>query len=56
MKDFKNISDSNIFITSKDAVKCKKFATKNFWEVIIKYEVSQEKTDKIKQMLSEIII
>jgi tetraacyldisaccharide 4'-kinase len=37
--DFIKYADYNIVMTEKDAIKCKKFATKNFWVLPLEIKV-----------------
>ena len=40
-KDFIKYADYNIVMTEKDAVKCKKFATKNFWTLPLETKIDE---------------
>ena len=39
--DFIKYADYNIVMTEKDAIKCQKFATKNFWVLPLETEVDE---------------
>ncbi|MCX7191341.1 MAG: tetraacyldisaccharide 4'-kinase [Candidatus Methylopumilus sp.] len=53
-KDFKTMSDKNIIMTEKDAVKCEKFARDNFWYLPVVAEIDSKFTDFILNKMKNI--
>jgi tetraacyldisaccharide 4'-kinase len=53
-KDFKTMSDKNIIMTEKDAVKCEKFARDNFWYLPVVSEIDSEFTNFILNKMKNI--
>jgi tetraacyldisaccharide 4'-kinase len=53
-KDFKTMSDKNIIMTEKDAIKCEKFARDNFWYLPVVAEIDSKFTDLILNKMKNI--
>ncbi|WP_422679625.1 tetraacyldisaccharide 4'-kinase [Candidatus Methylopumilus universalis] len=53
-KDFKTMSDKNIIMTEKDAIKCEKFARDNFWYLPVVVEIDSRFTDLILNKMKNI--
>ena len=53
-KDFKTMSDKNIIMTEKDAIKCEKFARDNFWYLPVVAEIDSRFTDLILNKMKNI--
>ena len=53
-KDFKTMSDKNIIMTEKDAIKCEKFARDNFWYLPVSAEINSKFIDVILKKLKHI--
>ncbi|WP_162197755.1 tetraacyldisaccharide 4'-kinase [Candidatus Methylopumilus planktonicus] len=53
-KDFKTMSDKNIIMTEKDAIKCEKFAKDNFWYLPVVAEIDSRFTDLILNKMKNI--